>query len=496
MIEPAISEIYPASLMNQTQRKNIALSSLGQEKSISQIAKDNQISRKFVYIQKNKAMTAIEQEFNIEDDDTEKVLFNLPVTKDWLKQLVCSLVFDCHSSFRGVIKAIEGLFGYSISLGNVFNIINSCVAKAKAINKAHDLGGVKTGAHDELFQHGKPVLTGVDIPTRYCYLLAQEDRRDSDTWAITLWDLEKNGFKPDRTIADCSGGLRLGQEVAMPNIPCDADVFHMVRTLLELRKFFRNMLASANFHLDKIQGKFKNTSKIGLKKKLYYKFTLAKQRQSKIQNLSESIDILVNWTQHDILTKAGSAPAERHEMLEFIIREFEKLEKIHPHRIRQVRVALQNQRHLLLAFVGVLDKKFSAISEQLSKPLAAIWKMCELQRCGHGSIMYECRSLPLHLQFGELYEEIEDTVVNAMDTTERASSMVENFNSRLRPYFFLRKEIGKDYLEILRFYLNHTQFLRSENHDKAGKSAAELFFKKPHPHWLELLGFKRFNYAA
>ena len=36
----------------------------------------------------------------------------------------------------------------------------------------------------------------------------------------------------------------------------------------------------------------------------------------------------------------------------------------------------------------------------------------------------------------------------------RASSVVENHNSRLRNYFFLRKEIGGGYLELLRFLPN------------------------------------------
>lgn len=496
MIEANTFRGSSARLMDLTQRKNIALESLVHERSIKQIAHDNQTSRKFVSNQKNRAISAIEQEFNLEEADNDKVLFTLPVTKEWLKQCVCCLICECHSSFRGAIKAIDGLFNYQISLGSIFNIIRDCVKKATTINKSHDLSGVKIGAHDEIFQHNKPVLGGVDIPTGYCYLLSEEESRDNETWAIHLWDLEKQGFNPERTIADCGEGLRLGQKLAMPNTPCDADNFHMIQSLIDMRRFFRNRLASASSHFDKMDSKFKKARKVYSRKKLYYKLTLAKQALQKMQSLSGSVDILVSWMQHDVLTKAGGAPAERSEMFAFIVNEFEKLEKIHPHRIRQIRVALQNQCHLLLAFVKVLDKKFTSISKQFNQPREIIWKMCELQRCEHGSITYECRSLPLHQALGGGYEKIEGAVICAMETTERTSSIVENFNSRLRPYFFLRKEIGNNYLELLKFYLNHTPFLRSERIEKVGKSAAELLFGKPHPHWLELLGFKRFNWAA
>jgi hypothetical protein len=34
----------------------------------------------------------------------------------------------------------------------------------------------------------------------------------------------------------------------------------------------------------------------------------------------------------------------------------------------------------------------------------------------------------------------------------RASSLVENLNGRLRSYFFLRRQLGSDYLALLQFY--------------------------------------------
>ena len=71
--------------------------------------------------------------------------------------------------------------------------------------------------------------------------------------------------------------------------------------------------------------------------------------------------------------------------------------------------------------------------------------------------------------------------------------MVENLNSRLRNYFFLRKQLGQEYLDLLQFFLNHRTFMRSEHIQRVGKSPTELLTGEKHPHWLELLGFKRFQ---
>jgi hypothetical protein len=86
-------------------------------------------------------------------------------------------------------------------------------------------------------------------------------------------------------------------------------------------------------------------------------------------------------------------------------------------------------------------------------------------------------------------------VRKALEETPRASSMVENLNSRLRNYFFLRRNLGDSYLSTLQFFLNHRCFLRSEGPERVRKSPAQLLAGEAHPHWLELLGFKRFQRA-
>ncbi|WP_199194265.1 hypothetical protein [Pleurocapsa sp. CCALA 161] len=106
---------------------------------------------------------------------------------------------------------------------------------------------------------------------------------------------------------------------------------------------------------------------------------------------------------------------------------------------------------------------------------------------------------------------IKEAVESAMKSTPRASSLVENLkasigyagetpaslslNSRLRNYFHLRKHLGSDYLELLRFFLNHHTFMTSRKLERKGKSPTELMTGEKHPHWLEMLGFQRFQKA-
>jgi hypothetical protein len=484
-----------AKSMSNDDKKSLGIKTMMGEQTISAIANDYQVSRKFVSNQKQKILTAVNEAFDKTADDN-KVLYQIPVTKNWIKQCVISLALDCRSSFRGIIKSVKNIFDYKISLGNVFNIVQSAVPAAKEINENKGLNEIKLCAQDEMFQHSEPVLTGVDIPSLYCYLLSLNEQRDGDTWSIHLLDLQKQGFNPERVFADDGSGLRAGHQYVFPNTPCDADHFHISKDLMDLRRYFRNRLKSRISYRILMESKMDKLGDMTRAAKQEKKIAQAKKKEIKFYYLSDAIDTLISWIEYDVFNMAGYNPDVRRELFDFIVAEFKKLEKIHKHRIRAIRVKLKNQRDLLLAFADVLNDKFAHIAKQSSLSLETIWAMCALQRCKQSSDNYAIRSLPLQFQLAEKYDAVEDAVISAMNTTEKTSSMVENLNSRISPYFFLRKEIGNDYLQLLQFYLNHTPFLRSEDPKRRKKSPSEILTNKTHDHWLELLGFKRFKRAA
>ena len=84
-----------------------------------------------------------------------------------------------HAPYRAVVELFRDLFDWPISLGTVHNIVRSAVEPARAISCRVDLAGVRIGAHDEIFQAGKPVLVGVDTASTYCYLLRNREKINS-----------------------------------------------------------------------------------------------------------------------------------------------------------------------------------------------------------------------------------------------------------------------------------------------------------------------------
>ncbi|HVA46789.1 MAG TPA: hypothetical protein VNH11_10530 [Pirellulales bacterium] len=65
-------------------------------------------------------------------------------------------------------------------------MFHNAVAQAREANARPDLSRVRIGAHDEIFQNGRPVFGGLNVESTYYYLLSLEDHRDAETWGVRL----------------------------------------------------------------------------------------------------------------------------------------------------------------------------------------------------------------------------------------------------------------------------------------------------------------------
>lgn len=127
-----ITQPHSARQLDPSQRQDLALKLIKNEKPVSDIARDNNVSRKFLYQQKDKALNAIDTEFNKSNDSD--VLFYIPVTTSWLISLVLCLLLHCRSSRRGVQKVLNDVFDYPISIGTICNHAKNAASKAKELN--------------------------------------------------------------------------------------------------------------------------------------------------------------------------------------------------------------------------------------------------------------------------------------------------------------------------------------------------------------------------
>ena len=492
-LQQAIPNGCPAKALGPSQRLTLGLHALAGTQTISGLADDFDVSRKFVYQQAATARAALDDAFApVAADD--QVLFYLPVTKNWLEQVFLGLTLICHSAYRGVIEFCRDVLDVNVSIGTVHNIVQAAIAKARPYNLSQDLAHIDIAGLDEIFQNHRPVLVGADIHSTYCFLLSLEDHRDADTWGTRLLEARERGFAPKATVADFGTGIRAGQKLAMPGTPCRGDVFHALHEITLVVTYLENRAYDAIAAQHQLEHQKAKTRRQGRSTQaLSRKASRADQAQTKAITLADDVALLERWLHDDVFAVSGLPYADRWDLFDFILAELQARAALCPHRLGPLCTFLKNHRDQLLAFAEQLDHDLANLAAAFQVPVAIVRQVLDLQALDERQPRRWHKEAALRQQLGHHFYHLDQAVHDLAEHVVRASSVIENINSRLRAYFFLRRQLGADYLVLLQFFLNHRRFLRSAHGQRVDKSPAELLTGQTHPHWLEMLGYTRFS---
>jgi len=478
--------------MDPEQRCGMATRVLARQESASQAARDNCVSRKFVSEQVAKAKQALQEAFAPPPDTPKDFLFWMPITKSWIQQATLSLALTCRGSERGIAQFFDDLLNYPIATGTVHNILTNAVSSARDHNAAVDIRDIRVAVLDEIFQGPLPVLVGADADSTYCFLLRREEHHDADTWGVRLLELADHGFNPEATIADFGTGLRAGVAEALPNIPCRGDIFHALKNLHDAIRLLDNKTYRAIERHSRLQ--HKQTRPRGrLDASLPASIAQAQSEERDALALASDVKTLVDWLHHDILDVAGPAFSDRQALYDFVVAELQLRLQDCGDASQRIAKLLTNHRDDLLAFAEQLDRDLATLAQQFQVDISLLRELLRHRDDNPNHPSYWQREAQFHRRVHGRLHQLKQAVDDLHRQTVRASSVVENINGRLRTYFSLRRHLGSDYLELLQFYLNHRRFPRSDRPDRKGKSPRELLTGQEHPHWLELLGYQRFQ---
>lgn len=495
LISLRVVNACPAELMGPQERQELALQGLSGSFTITFLAEQAGVSRKFVYQQIDLAEQALEQAFAAPAADDDHVLFHVPVTKKWLRQNVLSLLFNCRSCYRGVIRHFHDCLDWHVSLGTIHNIVQDVVPAARAFNEQQLLDAIDCGLLDEIFQAQLPVFVGIDAASTYCFLLSQESHRDAVTWGVRLLECKERGLDPVSFVADFGSGLRAGCDLAYADTPCWGDVFHALQEVVPVVSALENQAYEAMATCDDLERQAaKHQRRQGrADRRVTAKLTHAKPKAEQAIALADDVTILADWLRQDIFSLAGPCCADRRDLYDFIVAELRARAPLCGHRLNPLGTFLDKHRDQLLGFAEQLDRDLAELAGRFPVSVATLRELLRLQQLSFCNPWRWQRETQLRQQLQERFHDINEAVRQLADRTVRASSLVENLNSRLRNYFSLRRHLGADYLTLLQFYFNHRRFDRSECPERVGKSPAELLTGQAHPHWLTLLGYTPFS---
>jgi hypothetical protein len=267
-------------------------------------------------------------------------------------------------------------------------------------------------------------------------------------------------------------------------------VFHICQQFETLVNIWIRIASGASSEREALEARLANPRRRCRDSLLIARLGELRSLEARAHQQANDLRTLARWPERDVLSLAGPHLPTRYELFDFIVDELHQRESEDPSRIGTMRVALQNQRDDLLAFAGVLDAKLDAIARAAAVPDYLVRATCLLHRKPDTSGAFWQGWTRLHAAMGCKFYGVWSAVSQAMQSTPRSSSLVENLNSRLRNCLRLRRHLNgsRAWLGLLQFFFNHRRFMRSRCGKRLGKSPREAMTGEAHPHWLTLLG--------
>lgn len=451
-------------------------------KNISELARQYETNRQFVYDQQEKVLEVLECNFDIRPQQTPSLVLSDKV----LKKMVFGCMVICKGSTEDTQEFLEQVTGIHMATGKISSIINRIAEKAKQFNNSIPLGQIKVGAHDEIFQAGKPVLVGVDVYSTFVYLMKASGTRDATDWGVALLEKVDNGLNLESSVNDAATGLKKGVMDAFVGINMQSDVFHAEHKVgLGIRNLERAAYKAIRREYDFERKWLKTCGKN--RDKYYDEYLQVYGKAAKAVEIYDKANILYGWIKESFQI-GGSSYEERTYAMEYALRELGALE--HRNAYLNDGIKYLDEHHQgLLQFVESAYKKMKIISEQTGVSENILHLMWEQKKYPVESQQYNIMEVQIGTSLMGRYEYIRKKFHEMMDKVVRASSIVECINSLIRPYLFLKRTVNDKFLDLLQFYFNTRKYKRSRRNERIGKSPLELLMGKEYQHPLEILEY-------
>lgn len=407
---------------------------------------------------------------------------SINIDKKTIRRIIVSCAVECKGSIEDIQAHLENIFDIHISEGSISNILTEAAEKAKAFNNSIPLDRIKIGVSDEIFQAGSPVLVGVEPLSTYVYLMNPSEKRDSVAWWMAYCEKQENqGLNIEESVTDGGLGMKKGIKETYENIHEQYDVFHMLMKVTKAENIYENKVYSL------INAEYKCEKKFSKAKVTQEECEKARAKSSIAIEKYDVLKILIMWI-HELLNFGGYSYEDRTELINFILEELRHIQ-INSSYLDEAIKTLNSNKESLLYFVKKAEKLFLELSIEEGISLDTLNLFWQQHGISNMKNKYWILDLKLKSSLGNNYYRIKAKATEILKTIVRCSSIVENINSQIRPYLFLKRVLKGKFLDLLQFYLNTRKYLKSRVKERKGKSPLELLTGNEHGNWLAILGY-------
>ncbi len=458
---------------------------------VSQISRNYQVSRQTLYSWKERGQRALEAAFEPRKVRREAA--------QQLDRAVLTLLVEGHASYRGIQACLKELLGLDVSVGTITAIVQAAGQRAQSWLEQQVPEEERVVALDEQYssKRGEAYLNVVDVHSSQVWATLPPVAVDGESWTLALWYLHEQGVVWKGSVSDGGKAIAEALQTTKAISTHQRDVWHLLHLAGQVQARLERAVQEEEERWLVIKRQAQQQATTGRR---------AAGRPAKTTS-SEQEQLLIQL--HRLLEAVRYLFAQLRELFEVVVLTGESVPRLLCSQTRrdEVQTVLDLLEEAIQSVPTTLQKEVQRVIKQVTLALPALLHFAEeVEACQQEAIKqlgepavgliawaWQRRQI-LGKQPQQLLEALDPVwrgpaarLFEAWNQAVRASSVVENWHSIVRPHLAVHRSLSAGMLALLAVWHNHRVAPRGLHKDLSPLQRSGL--QQPTGGWLEVLGY-------
>lgn len=486
-------QTHSSTLSQQARQVSELIAQEGTYGIVSQMSQQIGVSRQTLYSWKTKGQRALEAALVPKQPQTAAT------QPGELQRAVLTLLIQGHASYRGIQACLKELLGLEVSLGTITAIVHTAGERAQGWLRQQVPTGGRVVALDEQYssKRGEAYLNVVDTQSGQVWASLPPVGVDGESWTLALWELAEQGLTCCGSVSDGGNAIHEALRTTQQLSSHQRDVWHVLHLAGQVQARLARFVQAQEARWLVIERQEQQQRASGRR---------SSGRPAKTSS-GEQEQRLIEW--HRVQQAVSYLFGQLHELFEVVVLTGGTAPRLLSCQARRgdVQAALDLLEEAIASAPLAVQSDVQKVIKQVRAALPALlWFAEQLEAAQHealdqlgaaavGLIAWAWqRRRVLGMSSQQLLEALEPTwrltaarLLEAWDQTVRASSVVENWHSLVRPHLAVHRSLSAGMLALLAVCHNHRVAPRGPH---AGRSPVERSgFPPPTGDWLAVLGY-------
>lgn len=460
---------HSSTVSQRVQWVSQLIASEGKDGMISHLSRQYEVSRQTLYRWKAKGSRSLQAALEPSQPETKRTVR--------MERAVLTLLIQGHASYRGIRTCLKELLGLDVSLGMISAIVQSAGERAQSWLVQQMPAEGRVVALDEQYssKRGEAYLNIVDAHSAQVWASLPAVGVDGESWTLALWYLHEQGVLCTGSVSDGGKAIEEALQTTQALSRHQRDVWHLLRLAGQVQARLERVVHEQEERWVVIEQQEQQQATTGRRPTGRPVKTTSREQEQLLIQL------------YRLLGAVGYLFAQLRELLEVVVLTQERTPRLLGYQARreELQTVLELLEEAIASVPPALQHEVQRVIKQTRLALPALLCFAEqveaaqqeaIEQMGAAAVgliawAWQRRMLlaetPEHLLalLDPAWRASASRLLQTWNQAVRASSVVENWHSIVRPHLAVHRTLSAGMLALLAVWHNHRVAPRGPHRD-------------------------------